>query len=257
MIFFCFHLPDSAVWCRESPNLEEIWKLSAFFIYWGKHIPLSLFCHFILFFPSLSFLFPSLFHHPPISFLYAIYFFSLISITSQSPPQLIKLRLLSSLLLPPLSHSLLSAVYPAACPFSSSFPDRHNRSLVEGFVFGSPAISHHRRGQSLLLAPTPVTIQGNSEMHGFPGRLLQKRVRNRKHSVFHTDERSCIVLILTLAFLKNNDLIKNRKNAVESYGMKEQSSLPAAVDDSSKRYRNSPAADISIRYEQFPLLLMH
>lgn len=38
---------------------------------------------------------------------------------------------------------------------------------------------------------------------------------------------------------------------------KEQNSLQAAADDSSKRYHSSPAADISIRYEQFPLFLMH
>lgn len=184
-------------------------KVVSFFHLLGNTYPLFIILpfHFTLFSPSLPFLFPSLFRlFFVISFLYASCFISLISITSQSPPPLIKLRLLSCLSLPPLSHSLLSTVYPAACPFPSSFPDKHNRSLIEGF-FGSRAISHHRRGQSLLLAPTPVTIQGNSEMHGFPGHLLQKRVRNREHSVFHTDERSYFVLILTLASLKNNNLI--------------------------------------------------
>lgn len=207
-MIFLFPSPTFSCLMQRKSKFRRNMKVVSFFHLLGKTYPLFIISpfHFTLFFPSLPFLFPSLFHHPPISFLYAIYFISLISITSQSPPPLIK-RLLSCLLLPPLSHSLLSTVYPAACPFPSSFPDRHNGSLIEGFFFGSRAISHYRRGQSLLLAPTPVTIQGNSEMHGFPGHLLQKRVRNRKHSVFHTDERSYFVLILTLAYLKNNNLI--------------------------------------------------
>lgn len=40
---------------------------------------------------------------------------------------------------------------------------------------------------SSLLAPALVTIQGKSEMHGFPGHWLQKSVEDGKRSILPSD----------------------------------------------------------------------
>lgn len=122
-MIFLFPSPTFSCLMQIKSKFRRNMKVVSFFHLLGKTYCLFIILpfHFTLFFPSLPFLFPSLFHHPPISFLYAIYFISLISITSQSPPPLIKLRLLSSLPISP-SHSLLSTVYPAACPFPFIIP---------------------------------------------------------------------------------------------------------------------------------------
>lgn len=138
--YFCFCPVESAAWCTKSPNLEEIWKLSTFFHSLRKTYPPLLLTSLSLFSLSSHLFFSS---SLPLS--------SLLSFSSPYP-SLFTCPLFLSLFPfspphPPLIHSYsllpLFLFLPYLIPYSPlfillsllSFPDRLNRSLVEGSWF--------------------------------------------------------------------------------------------------------------------------
>lgn len=80
---------------------------------------------------------------------------------------------------------------------------------------------------SVLLAPALVTIQGKSEMHGFPGHWLQKSVEDGKRSILPSDSNWTKISPL-LGSLGNERRERRRGNS------------PA-----------KPAAHLAKRYEEF------
>lgn len=133
-MIFLFPSPTFSYLMQRKSKFRRNMKVVSFFHLLGKTYPLFIISPFLFtFFPISTFSLPFSFSSPTYLFslchffhLFDFYYFSISSSTHKIETFILSFS-------PSQSHSLLSTVYPAACPFPSSFPDRHNKSLTEGF----------------------------------------------------------------------------------------------------------------------------
>lgn len=165
--------------CRKSPNLEEIWNLSFFFLYWRKCTRHSSLLSFLcLVFLTLS---PFLSCSFPLSSLHSLSspFLSLFT-----HPLFLSFSFLFLLHSSPLSHPLhlIPYYFLLSCHFScQSFPDRLNSSFVENFWLLCHQLSF--KGIVPGFGPTPMWPYKVMNRHVLPVHVVireSERVREQE-----------------------------------------------------------------------------